>query len=240
MTTDDARQGDREVAQLVRQLRLMEDEVGALRRRLARSPAQSSDRVADLEQRVEQLQATLESTSVHNERLVRTLKDARDQIVALKFEVDRLAQPPSGFGTVVEVIDPGTVDVLTGGRKMRVAVSPAIGDDELSPGREVLLNEAMNVVQARGFESSRSMGRPIGLRLAAAWSARSAVHVQMFGLLARSCSQSSSASVALRLAWMTTAWPAAESRSHRRRPTRRAPPVTRMRRDVVMGLSWVG
>jgi len=152
MTTDDARQGDREVAQLARQLRLMEDEVGALRRRLARSPAQSSDRVADLEQRVEQLQATLESTSVHNERLVRTLKDARDQIVALKSEVDRLAQPPSGFGTVVEVIDAGTVDVLTGGRKMRVAVSPAIGDDELSPGREVLLNEAMNVVQARGFE----------------------------------------------------------------------------------------
>ena len=72
--------------------------------------------------------------------------------VASAPEVDRLAQPPSGFGTIVEVIDPGTVDVLTGGRKMRVAVSPTIGPDELSVGREVLLNEAMNVVQAHGFE----------------------------------------------------------------------------------------
>ena len=126
-TNDDTGQGEREIDRLIRLLRVKE---GALK----------------------QLQASAESASVHNERLVRTLKDARDQIVTLKSEVDRLAQPPSGFGTIVEVIDPGTVDVLTGGRKMRVAVSPTIGPDQLSVGREVLLNEAMNVVQAHGFE----------------------------------------------------------------------------------------
>ena len=105
-----------------------------------------------LEQRVDQLQQALESTAVQNERLARTLKDAREQIVTLKSEVDRLAQPPSGFGTIVEAAGDGLVDVLTGGRKMRVAVSTSVPDDELSPGREVLLNEAMNVVLARGFE----------------------------------------------------------------------------------------
>ena len=144
-TADDARGPD---AELVRQLRMAESEVAVMRRRLADSPT----RLHGLEQRVEQLQQALESTSVQNERLVRTLKDARDQIVTLKSEVDRLAQPPSGFGTIVEVVEDGLVDVLTGGRKMRVAVSPAVRQDELSPGREVLLNEAMNVVLVRGFE----------------------------------------------------------------------------------------
>ncbi|MBC7640466.1 MAG: proteasome ATPase [Rhodoferax sp.] len=144
-TADDARGPD---AELVRQLRMAESEVAVMRRRLADSPT----RLHGLEQRVEQLQQALESTSVQNDRLVRTLKDARDQIVTLKSEVDRLAQPPSGFGTIVEVVEDGLVDVLTGGRKMRVAVSPAVSQDELSPGREVLLNEAMNVVLVRGFE----------------------------------------------------------------------------------------
>ncbi|GMA84800.1 hypothetical protein GCM10025868_00500 [Angustibacter aerolatus] len=98
------------------------------------------------------LQEALESTAAQNERLVRTLREARDQIVTLKSEVDRLAQPPSGFGTIVEVLGEGTVDVLTGGRKMRVAVSPAVPAEQVTPGREVLLNEALNVVEALAFE----------------------------------------------------------------------------------------
>ncbi|GAB3677550.1 proteasome ATPase [Angustibacter aerolatus] len=102
--------------------------------------------------RAAQLQEALESTAAQNERLVRTLREARDQIVTLKSEVDRLAQPPSGFGTIVEVLGEGTVDVLTGGRKMRVAVSPAVPAEQLTPGREVLLNEALNVVEALAFE----------------------------------------------------------------------------------------
>ncbi len=145
--TDDV-SGDRSAADLLRQVRALEDEVAVLRRRVATSP----DRVHALESRLSQLQTSLESTAAQNERLVRTLKEAREQIVTLKSEVDRLAQPPSGFGTIVEVGDEGTVDVLTGGRKMRVAVSPAVDDVDLAPGREVLLNEALNVVLVRGFE----------------------------------------------------------------------------------------
>jgi proteasome-associated ATPase len=138
----------RRTAQLQQQVRALEDEVEVLRRRVATSP----DRLHALESRLSALQSSLDATATQNERLVRTLKEARDQIVTLKSEVDRLAQPPSGFGTIVEVGDEGTVDVLTGGRKMRVAVSPAVEAHELSPGREVLLNEALNVVRTRGFE----------------------------------------------------------------------------------------
>ncbi|MFL6099456.1 MAG: proteasome ATPase, partial [Actinomycetales bacterium] len=109
-------------------------------------------RLRNLEDRLSHLQSSLASVTAQNERLVRTLKDAREQIVTLKAEVDRLAQPPSGYGTVLEAYDDGTVDVLTAGRKMRVAVSPSIGDEALHPGQEVMLNEAMNVVAARGYE----------------------------------------------------------------------------------------
>src|SRR6266516_794744 len=88
-----------------------------------------------------------------NERLAATLREARDQIVALKEEVDRLAQPPSGFGTFLEARDDGTVDVFTGGRKMRVNVSPSVEVSELRPGQEVVLNEALNVVLAQRYET---------------------------------------------------------------------------------------
>ena len=84
---------------------------------------------------------------------LRTLREARDQIIALKEEVDRLAQPPSGFGIFLQATEDGTADVFTGGRKMRVSVSPSVELDELRPGQEVVLNEALNVVIAQGYET---------------------------------------------------------------------------------------
>jgi proteasome-associated ATPase len=106
----------------------------------------------DLERRVFQLQTSVTTVSAQNDRLVRTLKDAREQILSLRSEVDRLAQPPSSFGLVLERQGDGTVDILTGGRKMRVAVSPSVEPADLGVGREVRLNEALNVVAAVGFE----------------------------------------------------------------------------------------
>jgi len=135
-------------AEALRQQSLLSEEVAGLRRRLADSPTRSRD----LENRVLQLQTALSTLSSQNERLVRTLREAREQIVTLKSEVDRLAQPPSAYGLIVESYDDATVDVLTSGRKMRVAVSPSVDPGELSAGREVMLNEALNVVATCGFE----------------------------------------------------------------------------------------
>jgi proteasome-associated ATPase len=110
--------------------------------------------IAYLRAEVEQLGARLSATSGQNERLTSTLREARDQIVTLKEEVDRLAQPPTGFGTFLQRNDDGTVDVFTGGRKLRVNVSPAVDKDALRKGQEVILNEAMNVVTALEFEQT--------------------------------------------------------------------------------------
>ncbi|WP_374204756.1 proteasome ATPase [Aeromicrobium fastidiosum] len=121
-------------------------EVEHLRRRLG------TERSSDA--RLDELEARLSATSSQNERLTSTLREARDQIVTLKEEVDRLAQPPTGFGTFLQRNDDDTVDVFTGGRKLRVNVSPAVDKDTLRRGQEVILNEAMNVVLALEFEQT--------------------------------------------------------------------------------------
>jgi Proteasomal ATPase OB N-terminal domain/Proteasomal ATPase OB C-terminal domain len=88
-----------------------------------------------------------------NERLADTLREARDQIVALKEEVDRLTMPPSSFGIFLNACEDGTADVFTGGRKMRVNVSPAVDSDALRPGQQVVLNESLTVVIGQGYET---------------------------------------------------------------------------------------
>ncbi len=99
-----------------------------------------------------QVQAELAAQRDHNARLTNTLREAREQIVALKAEVDRLSQPPNVFGSFVQSNDDGTIDVVVNGRKMRVSASPAIDPSELQPGRELVLNESMNAVALRDFE----------------------------------------------------------------------------------------
>jgi proteasome-associated ATPase len=139
---------DKEVRDLQTQLSFLEEEISVLRRKLAESPRQT--RV--LEERLHEAQANLAAVTGQNERLVSTLREAREQIIALKEEVDRLAQPPSGYGIFLNAREDGTVDIFTGGRKLRVNVSPAVEVDDLRVGQEVMLNEALNVVEALEFE----------------------------------------------------------------------------------------
>src|SRR6202046_4069611 len=148
---DSARAGryDDEVKVLTTQISFLEEEIAALRRRLADSPRQTRL----LEERLREAETSLASVTGQNDRLAGTLREARDQIVALKEEVDRLAQPPSGFGIFLQACEDGSADVFTGGRKMRVNVSPNIELGELKPGQEVVLNEALNVVIAQGYET---------------------------------------------------------------------------------------
>ena len=127
----------------------LEAEITALRAQGQASPAQ----LRTLERDLAGLRSQLATMSAQNERLVRTLRDAREQIVTLKSEVDRLAQPPAAYGIVIETFEDGTADILTSGRKMHVAVSPSLDADTLQAGREVMLNEAMNVVAVHGYET---------------------------------------------------------------------------------------
>jgi proteasome-associated ATPase len=140
---------DDEVKGLSAQIAFLDEEIAVLRRRLADSPRQTRQ----IEERLRETETSLSSVTGQNERLAMTLREARDQIVALKEEVDRLAQPPSGFGVFLNAAEENTADVFTGGRKMRVNVSPTIELGDLRPGQEVVLNEALNVVIAQGFET---------------------------------------------------------------------------------------
>lgn len=130
------------------QIRFLEEEVALLRRKLTDSPRHArllEQRLAEASERVSQL-------TERNAKLVETLREARSQLLALREEVDRLAQPPSGYGVFLAGHEDGTVDVFTAGRKMRVAASPAVEVDQLLRGQSVRLNEALTIVEAGGFE----------------------------------------------------------------------------------------
>jgi proteasome-associated ATPase len=130
------------------QIRFLEEEVALLRRKLTDSPRHArllEQRLAEASERVSQL-------TERNAKLVETLREARSQLLALREEVDRLAQPPSGYGVFLAGHEDGTVDVFTAGRKMRVACSPAVEVDELRRGQSVRLNEALTIVEAGTFE----------------------------------------------------------------------------------------
>jgi proteasome-associated ATPase len=139
---------ERQVGELQQQAKALEEEVVVLRRRLQDAPK----RVRTLEERLLETKGQLAQAVSQNEKLSATLREAREHIGALREEVEKLTMPPSAYGTFLEVNDDGTVDVFTAGRKMRVALHPELDVDELRRGQEVVLNESLNVVLARGHE----------------------------------------------------------------------------------------
>ncbi len=141
---------EHEVAELQEQCKVLEDEVNTLRRRLQDAPK----RVRTLEERLLETKGQLQQAVSQNEKLTYTLREAREHIAALREEVDKLTQPPSAYGTFLGQNDDGTVDVFSGGRKMRVALHPELEEIKLVKGQEVVLNESLNVVLARSTELS--------------------------------------------------------------------------------------
>ncbi len=151
--TDSEEQGrtsadELEAAELDEQVKVLEEEIVTLRRRLHDAPK----RVRTLEEKLLETKGQLAQAVSQNEKLTYTLREAREHIAALREEVDKLTQPPSAYGTYLATNDDGTVDVFSGGRKMRVALHPEIDIDDLKRGQEVVLNESLNVVLARSQE----------------------------------------------------------------------------------------
>jgi len=130
--------------------RVEEEEVGALRRRLQ----EMTKRVRTLEERLLESKGQLSQSVSRNDKLIYTLQQAREQVTALREEVAKLTQPPSAYGTYLATNEDGTVDVFSGGRKVRVTLHPEIEAAALERGQEVVLNESLNVVLARGVEVS--------------------------------------------------------------------------------------
>ena len=139
---------ERSEAELRSTITMLEEEIAILRRRLQDAPR----RVRVLEERLLEAKGRLSQAVAQNEKLSSALEETRDQLAVLREEVEKLTAPPNPFGVVEGVNSDGTLDVMTGGRKLRVNVEPSIEIKELEKGQEVLLNEAMNVIDIRAFE----------------------------------------------------------------------------------------
>ncbi|MEN8113576.1 MAG: proteasome ATPase [Actinomycetota bacterium] len=129
------------------QVRLLEEEITVLRRRLQDAPR----RVRLLEERLLEQRGKLAQAAGQNEKLTVALAETRDQLALLREEVEKLTAPPNPFGTILRRNEDGTVDVNSNGRKLRVNVEPTVDVKALAIGEEVVLNEAMNVVDTRGY-----------------------------------------------------------------------------------------
>src|SRR5690606_30262265 len=120
--SEDMAAGRAELEELREHVRALEEEVLKLRRRLQDAPK----RVRTLEERLLETKGQLAQAVSQNEKLTYTLREAREHIAALREEVDKLTQPPSAYGTLLGHNEDGTVDVFTGGRKVRVAIHPEL------------------------------------------------------------------------------------------------------------------
>ncbi len=127
----------REVDKLRVQLQSMEEEI----RRLYQSRYQ------------------LDQANKQNEKLVAALQEAKGQIESLRAEVDKLTAPPSSYAIFSGLNEDGTGNVYVSGRKMKVSFHPSVKNSGLRKGQEVVLNEALNVVEAKGFESQGEVVR---------------------------------------------------------------------------------
>lgn len=120
----------REIEKLQIQIRSMEEEF--------RETEQSRDR--------------LEQVHRHNEKLIAALQEAREQIEALKLEVEKLTAPPSSYAVFSDLNEDGTVNIYVAGRKMKVNLHPNLKATDLRKGQQLILNEALNVVEVKAFE----------------------------------------------------------------------------------------
>ena len=137
-----------EVDALQGQVKGLEEEVYQLRRRLEQVPREFEL----LRARVQQSREQLERAQRQNERLVETLTQAKEQITALKEEVEKLTAPPASYGIFAGTNPDGTITIWTGGRKLKVNLHPALAGESLHVGQEVVLNEALNVIELKTFE----------------------------------------------------------------------------------------
>jgi proteasome-associated ATPase len=137
-----------QVQDLQAYVRSLEAETVHLRKKLEDTPKD----FMVLENKLREANRQLVQAFNQNEKLVNALYEAREQITALKEEVDKLCAPPSTYGVYLSLNEDGTVNILAQGRKVKVNLHPSIKAETIKPGQELVLNEGLNVVEAAGYE----------------------------------------------------------------------------------------
>src|SRR5665213_2253230 len=103
-------------------------------------------RIEHLEEKLLEARGQLSQSRSNNEKLTITIQQTRDQITALRDEVEKLTQPPAVYGTFTGFNEDGSVDIFASGRKMRVALHPGLDPAQIARGDEVVLNESFTVI----------------------------------------------------------------------------------------------
>src|SRR5947207_12267936 len=137
-----------QVQDLQAYIRSLEAETVHLRKKLEDSPKE----FMIVENKLREANRQLVQAFNQNEKLVKALYEAREQITALKEEVDKLCAPPSTYGVYLSPNEDGTINILSQGRKVKVNLHPSIKPEALKPGQELILNEGLNVVEAAAYE----------------------------------------------------------------------------------------
>jgi proteasome-associated ATPase len=141
-------QYEAEIGKLQDQIKKLEDESEGLLRNLEKTINQYEV----LKRKYYQTSEQMNNGRKQNEKLAAALQDAKNQIVALKEEIDKLCAPPNSYGTFRKVNEDGTIDISLDGRTLKVNVHPKINAKELREGQLVILNEAYNVIEVAGYE----------------------------------------------------------------------------------------
>ena len=142
MTDHDNGSGLDEAA-LRREIARLQHEVG--RTRTHRSPGAAGEEIARLDAGL--------PAGQQNERLAGTLREARDQIVALKAEVDRLAQPPTPSACSSPRRRRARSRCSARAGRCGSPISPSVEVESLVPGQEL---DAQRGVQRRGRPGVRA------------------------------------------------------------------------------------
>lgn len=103
------------------------------------SPESAREHARQLEDKLLETKGQLALAVAQNEKLSYTLRESREHISSLRDEVEKLTQPPSGYGVIVGKNDDATVDILTNGRKMRVSVHPDIDLEKSNVAQKLFL-----------------------------------------------------------------------------------------------------
>src|ERR1700691_3759203 len=109
----------------------------------------ASRHIEMLEEKLLEARGALAQSRSNNEKLTITIQQTRDQIAALRDEVEKLTQPPAVYGTFTGFNEDGSVDIFASGRKMRVALHPGLDPAQIARGDEVVLNESFTVIGVR-------------------------------------------------------------------------------------------
>jgi proteasome-associated ATPase len=142
-------QYDIEIRDLQEKVRQVEHESESILRNLERTISHYEN----LKRKYYQATEQLAQGKKQNEKLVAALQEAKEQINALKQEVEKLCAPPNSYAVFRQWNKDGTMDVDLDGRHLKVSVHPKLESLDFAEGQLLVLNESLNVIDLSDYET---------------------------------------------------------------------------------------